>query len=230
MARPTAADYWHDSDTPAVCLVALLIDGHGTEAFEWAPRTIRDEIAHENNGTEIAPRNLDRLMAMIVAMTRPHEFYTSAAGFHSLSQAIAGTWFEPHVAHEPVLEDVLWAVIETHICDAPDDKEERFSPEVIRYVNMIARNEGYRRLPPIVTAYGIPKDPSVWNQIEANDYSSDEDLGPAVTAAADDREKDLSLDIVDRVHDLAQRMRTLPFRHKGPERAARILLNSTGRR
>jgi hypothetical protein len=63
--------------------------GEATHCLNWVPQTWRDEV-YQDAGVPIHPRNLDRLMAAGVLLTRPHEFYASEAGFVDLVEGLAG--------------------------------------------------------------------------------------------------------------------------------------------
>lgn len=201
-----AASVFADPDAYATCLLAVGIDRFGADCLNWAPQTWSHECLAEF-GVELPSRNLDRIAGACVVLTSPDEFYRSAAGFNDVAQAIAGDWFDPDVWHPPTTAECLWAAVEAYMLDPPDadDREPRFSAEIVAYVNAIAREEGFRSLPKEFAAFGIPDDPNS----PPPDYTADPVLFAASESGAQGKAEDLSGWLSDRVRDLADRLRQL---------------------
>lgn len=224
-----AAAVWSDPDTYAACLLALGLDryrpkrGEGPEhsPVHWLPQTWNEEV-RDDCGVDVHPRNRDRLAAACLLLQNPHEFYDTSKGFSAIASGMAAVWFEPDVWHPPTAEEALWALIESHLIHPPED-DEKFSAEVVRYVNMIVKREGFRHMPPAFAAFGIPTDAGVWRGGPALDYSAEPDLALAVEQAAADRERDLDLDVADRLRDLAQRIGRLPVAGDKSETVTELL-------
>jgi hypothetical protein len=224
MIDPAAARVWSDPDTFATCLVALALDRFGSDRpdespLHWTVPTWVDEI-RDTSGADLAPRNLDRLMAARQLLVEPDSFRTSEPFFCDVIGGIAADWFRPLVWHPTSVEETLWGLIEATLIDPPEGDTPPFSPEIVRYVNALARREGFRRLPDAFPEFGIPSDPSVWSRGPDIDYSGDPDLAPAVEEAADDRFLNLDLDTADKLRDLAARLAALPVSGDGRAVAA----------
>lgn len=203
-----AARVWADPDAAAVCLVALGLDRYGTECLRWLPETWAAEI-EADCGVPPHPRALSRLLAGCLVMTSPDEFYRTPEGFTDLVEALAGVWFDPAVARPPSTAEVLLATLEAYLLDPPDESPP-FSPEVNRYACLVAKNDGFPKLPDALRSFGFTPDPTV----EADyDYAEDPDLFAAVAAAVEDREADLSAVAREYFSDLASQVDNLPLRH-----------------
>lgn len=209
-----AARIWGDPESPAVCLLTLGIDRYPeTEAghllcLNWMPSTWRDEILHDT-GAPPAQRCLDRLGAALGLLNNPDEFYRSVPGFRDVCSGLASDWFDSSVDHHLTTDEIARGLIEAHMIHPPDEQlGEQFSPGVRRYVNVLARYEGFSRLPDIFKSFGIRADPGVdWG----HDLSSDEELSSLATAGDDDRQQELTDSIASWMLDLADRLERLPL-------------------
>ena len=212
-----AAKTWTDPDAFGSVLLALGLDRYGVPGgpadespVHWSKDTWIEEVRTDTMVT-LPERSVDRLMAACAAVARPDQFYGSEKGFNDVAVALAGTWFDPTVWHPPTVDEALWTVIEVHLMDPPDE-ESSFGPQVIRYINMLCHDHGFRALPRAFQAFGVPKDPAVWARHDAVDYSPDPDVNLAVEAAASQREADLDLDTADRLRLLADQIERLPLK------------------
>lgn len=214
-----AAAVWGDPDTYATCLLALGLDRYGrklddpTESpIHWTEATWVQEVM-DDTGVELPRRNLDRIQAACLLMTRPHEFYGDPRGFGDVVLSLSAAYFEPGVWHPPTVEETLWGVIESYLLDPPEDDSVRFDPSVVGYVNYIAMNEGFRTMPDAFGLFGVPTDPEVWRHAGGIDYSEDPSTNLVVVEAAAARDRDLAVDTAERLRDLAARLKVLPVEH-----------------
>lgn len=205
-----AAEVWADEDTPAVCLLTLGLDRYGVAAVNWAPQTWAQEI-RDDAGVDLPRRNADRLAAACVLLVHPHDFYRSAATFTDIICGLAAEWFDTNMWHPPTAHECAWGVIESHLLHPPE-KGEEFSPEVVRYVNMLVRNDGFRTLPRVFRTFGVAEDHSL---PPPNDYSADPEMDAVVSGGASGLEKDLSKWVMDKLTDLADRLMVLPLNRRG---------------
>lgn len=201
-----AAKVWADADSPAVCLLTLGVDRYGAAAINWTPQTWVQEIK-DDTGVDLPPRNLDKLSAACVLLVHPHEFYRSPATFTDIVVGLAAEWFDTHVWHPPTAHECAWGLIEAHLLSPPDGGE-KFSPEIVRYVHMLTREDGFPRLPGVFRTFGIGDDPEL---PPPHDYSADPDMAAVVAGGIEDRERDLSEWVATKLHDLASRLLDLPL-------------------
>ncbi len=153
-------------------------------------------------------------MGGCVLLTRPHEFYRSAPGFCDLAGAIAGDGFDHHVWHPPTTAECAWAVVEARLIDPPDRGDPGFSPEVTRLINMIAKEDGFSRLPGVFRSFGVRPDPGV-------EWPTPNPEFPDVDG---DHEADLHAAIRANLEDLATRVAALPLTKSDPRAVAAELL------
>ena len=221
-----AAQVYLDQDTFTTCLLTLVLDRYGPELMSWAPQTIVDEI-EADTGVELPTRNLDRLMGGIVLLTRPDEYYGSAAGFTDITSAIAGEWFEPNVWHPPTTEECLWSVVESYLLDPPEDNEHpRFSNEVTRYVNRIVREDGYPQLPQEFISFGLNVDRSL---PDLETYDDDPQLAQIALAGQQGRADDIRDWLAGHFWELAHRIANLPITSAHQDEVINALLSAAAK-
>ena len=201
-----AAKVWADPDSPAVCLLALGVDRYRAQAINWTPQTWVQEIK-DDTGVDLPARSLDRLSAACVLLVHPHEFYRSPATFTDIVIGLAAEWFDTHTWHPPTAHECAWGLIEAHLIHPPENGE-TFSPEIVRYVHMLTRNDGFPQLPRVFGTFGIGEDDDL---PQAHDYTDDPDMAAVVAGGIDGREKDLSEWVATKLHDLSARLLDLPL-------------------
>lgn len=205
-----ATQVWADPDSPAVCLLTLGVDRYGAEAINWAPPTWAQEIA-DDTGVALPQRNADRIGAACLLLAHPHEFYRSAASFTDVVTGLAAEWFDTSVWHPPTAHECAWGLVEAHLLSPPENGE-RFSEEIVRYVNMLVREDGFHTVPSVFRTFGIPEDHSL---PPPHDYSGDPEIAAVVEGGRAGREKDLSDWLGTKLHELAARLMDLPLNNKG---------------
>jgi hypothetical protein len=208
-----AAKVWSDVDAPAVCLLALGVDRYGVGAVNWTPETWAHEIK-DDAGVALPQRNSDKLSAACVMLVHAHEFRRSPATFNDVVCGLAAEWFDTGVWHPPTAQECAWGLVEAHLLNPPD-KGEEFSPEVVRYVNMLVRNDGFKSLPRVFRTFGIPEDASL---PPPHDYSGDPDLAAADAEGTQALEQDLGSWLAEKMGDLAERLLVLPLHNPGDVR------------
>lgn len=210
-----AGRVWGDPESPAVCLLALAIDRHWETdgqgrllCMNWLPQTWHQEIV-QDTGSEPHPRCLDRLGAALALCNNPDEYYHSVPGFRDICSGLASDWFDSRVDQHLTTDELLRGLVEAHMIHPPHETE-KFSPQVVRYVNMVARHDGFSKLPEPIKSFGIPADPGVdWG----SDLSGDEELFDLAAGAEEDRQQDLMDSLSSFLLDLADRLARLPLKH-----------------
>ena len=218
-----AAPIWADPDEPGVCLLTLGLDRYGVGALNWHPDTWAQELT-DDCGAPPSWRALHRLLAACALYTNPDEFYASAAGFCDLARALAADWFDTAVFDPPSAEECARAVVEAHLI-APPLKGQAFSPEVVRLVHLVCRDEGLPELPAVFRSFGVGDDHGL---PPPHDYESDPDLAAAAAAGTADREADLAAAVSEFLRDVAARLARLPLRGADPRPVAAELLARAG--
>lgn len=206
-----ATSVWVDPETPALCLIALGVDRWGVDCLNWLPGTWRDEVRDEF-AAPLALRNLDRIGAAQALLTSPDEYYQTASGFNDIVQGIAAEWFDSDVWHPPTAAECAWGVLEAYLIDPPGS-DDRFSPEVNRYVEMICRQDGFAELPPVFRSFGFRPDASLPS---SETYDSDPALAAAAEAGQQDASESLRTFLGDKLYDLAARLSVIPFSRFDP--------------
>jgi hypothetical protein len=213
-----AALIWADPDTPALCLLTLGVDRNPeTEpsgdskrvlCLNWGLDTWVDELTAEN-GSKPHPVAVARLGAALGLLSNPDDFYCSVAGFHDVVEGLSGDWFDT-ATNNPTNTDEIARTLAEAFLISPPEPDEKFSPSVVRYVNMVARNDGFDKLPNSITAFGITQDQGVdWGP----DLSGDPDLAAVAVSGAEDRGNELAASLRDYLLELADKLDRLPLRH-----------------
>lgn len=205
-----AAAVWADDDTPAICLLTLGVDRYGASAINWTPLTWTQEIA-DDTGVELPVRNSNRLGAACTLLMHPHEFYRSAASFTDIITGLAAEWFDTSTWHPPTAHECAWGLVEGRLL-APPENGDRFSPEIVRYVNLLVREDGFHTLPSVFQTLGISEDTAL---PPPHDYSGDPEIAAVVEGGKAGRERDLSDWLATKLHELASRLLDLPLNNKG---------------
>lgn len=131
-------------------LLVYLIDRYGTEALEWHPKTLRDELS-QSIGATLPKYALDRLMAAIAVVTS-NFFYKSLPRFLTLANVLAGDDFDPSVVDLVDVDDAAWAVTEAVMLAPPEEGEPAptFDQEIKGYLERKLLQEGFVRPPEVL--------------------------------------------------------------------------------
>lgn len=150
------AGWWRNPGAYATTLLALLMDRYGTEVFDWDPRTIDQQI-YDDSGVKIPPRNFDKVMALITALTTDL-FYTSIETFTSVANALVGEGSDFEVWDPITAEDAAWAITEVSISDSPPIRG-LFSDDVRSYLGVLLSMEGIVTPPDVLSVAVLPPMP-----------------------------------------------------------------------
>lgn len=166
-----------DEEATATTLLAILLDRFGTDVMSWDPATVELELQDEFGVKAISTTNLDKINALITALTT-NLFYVSVEAFHYITNALNGSspafgQFDPVTA-----EEAAWAITEVRMNDVPeqggDPAESEFSHEVRTYQGVILSDEGLDPFGPLESAempygYGsldnVADDPIIYSAV-----------------------------------------------------------------
>jgi hypothetical protein len=140
-----------DETTPCTALLAVIIDNYGTEAFDWEPATLKQQIKSDFN-VELPQGNMDKIMSGITILTT-NLFYVSTESFMAVANALNDDATDFYAYNPVTAAEAAWAITEAFLLDPPDKKEDpsgRFSPEVKRLLGVILIQEGLQDNPPDV--------------------------------------------------------------------------------
>jgi hypothetical protein len=136
-------------DVYATTVLTYLIDQLGTEALEWHPETIRQEL-EDAAGFSVPKHTFDRLMAGI-SLLASNYFWDSLPKFIQLTNILAGDDFDPRSFDPPDADEMAWAITEAMLLDPPDSEGSNpFSEEIRAYVGKKLGDEGFIRPPDIL--------------------------------------------------------------------------------
>ena len=152
------SEVFHNPEAYATELLAIVVSNFSTEAFEWDPQTLSDEV-YNQHGMNVPAVNLDKIHGLITALTTdmfyqdPVVFWQSTLAF-SNEPADFQTLGEP-----PTAEQCAWAVAEVGLNDPPekDQQQPQFSGEVATLVGKVLHLEGFIRGPKPLSFAKIPE-------------------------------------------------------------------------
>ena len=94
---------------------------------------------------------------------------------------------------------------------------------MVRLINWVFKDAGYKRLPTHLRSFGIPHDPGInWGA----DLSEDPDLAMDAMAGADRSEEDFNTYMTDKVNELADYPDRLPLRKLDAKKLAEEMRSS----
>lgn len=173
LAQDDTRRWWMNPNSFGTVLLALALDRWGTDAMSFEPETIRLEL-REAFGQDIPQINMDKLMAMIAALTT-NLFYVSVETFSHVCDALSHHEPNFQVMEPPEPEELAWGVAEITLNDGTQGIKEKgplqYSHEVRRFIGISLKQYGIRQPPPILSLAEMDESPN---------YMSDD---PAMVAA-----------------------------------------------
>lgn len=155
-ARDIIRKTLQDEDSFATCIVAIILDNYGAEAFTWEVESIVHELETDFQA-KIPPVNIDKMMALIVAMTT-NQFNVSWEVFSQTCRALDGTEADFSTFEPLDPEELIWGVAEVAMnvppSDDPDDTD--FSHEVAQYAGLVLYENGVFDPPKILSWVELP--------------------------------------------------------------------------
>lgn len=197
-----------DESSYMTTLLAILIDTYGTEALEWHPETIRQQLEADYN-LSLPQFAHDRIMAGVTLLTTDL-FYKSASRFVDLCNVIAGAEFDPNVFDPADPYECAWAVTEALLLAPPeDDDDEPFDDEIRRYLGFVLRDEGFVK-PPDVLQIALDAD---FSDKVRYDFSDDPEMFQGVYETQASKTDEVTTMIRGNLEELIQQLEDLPLRN-----------------
>jgi len=215
LAKAALANEWTSPDSSATVLLAVAIDVLSPECLHWEPETIREQLESEL-GIKILQREMDRFLALRAALISDMA-YQDVLVFHHTMNALNGSRII-FSAWDPVdLDELTWGLYELMLNDKPESDDawkQRFSPDVRRYIGVIANDGHYApgSLPIIIQTLADfgPVVP------DSTEFADD----PVIYGEAHGRSVEESRDADDYAHArlqaTLQALKTLPFATRSP--------------
>lgn len=195
---------WTNPGAFATTLLVLFVDAYDTDAFQWHPETINNEI-NDDFTIELPRPNLDRLMVAISLITTD-SFYRSVVDFidwcNVLNGDTIGNAWEMADASE-----IAWGVTEALLIEPPEE-DDPFSPEIIGYINAVLRREGIVN-PPDVLKLGV-LDSGVVTGLPG-EFSDDPEMFAAIYEFENAKTAAINSYIKDQLQTLAEQLEALPL-------------------
>lgn len=211
---------WISPDTFATTLLLLAVDTYGTEMLSWSPVTIRQEI-EEDFGVKLPPANFDRLMAAILHITQPENFYKLLPDFNELCNVFSGDLASPDVISPSSAEDIAWGITEAVLLWPPDEEdEEPFSEEIIGFIAATLNQEGILVPPDILRLAGV--DHELISKIRM-DFSDDPTLFNGIWDMEKQKTEDINDVVSARLQNLVKQIKELQLENGDALKAAELL-------
>lgn len=147
---------FHDKETPATVLHAILLDVFETaEYVTWDPETVGLEYtATFNSPWEKVPMvNKQKIMFLCSAILAGNNFFRSLSTFIPTCNVLNNTRARLDIFDPATMEEMAWAVTEVYLLG----EEEEFGYDIQDYVGAQATIEGFKKLPKILKWGTKPK-------------------------------------------------------------------------
>lgn len=194
-----------DPTTYALTLILIVLDRYGTEALEWAPGTVADEL-----DSDLQVRLPELLVAKIsVANTllTTDRFFWDLGTFNTVCNVLSDSLPTPGVVMLPDAAEIGWGITEGLLI-YPPDQDEPFSVEIRKYIGHVCQHEGLLD-PPDVLGIGIAPRPRV-------DHSLAPDIHQSVAAAAKSRQQAIATMIRENLQQLLVQLSGVPLENGDP--------------
>jgi hypothetical protein len=146
MTKYKPKEYFERPETFATSLLLLILDQYGTEPFDWDPQTLQLELEGDF-GVKIPPKNIDKLHALITALTTD-QFYRDPMIFGHICDALNNqpVGFEYIPCPQP--EEMAWGITEVSLIEG--DTRGSFSSDVRRYIAVVLETFGMYHPPDVL--------------------------------------------------------------------------------
>lgn len=156
-----------DPSTPATCLLILCLDEWGTDMFQWEPQTLISAV-RSTWGAKIPADNRDKIWALVTHITTDF-LYSNLEAFIHICNALSGRGADFEQFDPADVDEICWGITETQLI-APMDKDERFSDEIVTYMESRLEYEGFQRVPPMLKKFvKMPERDDELNQVLTSD-------------------------------------------------------------
>lgn len=131
-------------------LLTLLIDQYGVDGLSWTYQTIKEQLEEDLGVQNIPKSTMDKIMAGVGVLTTDY-FFSDPRRFIELANILAGDDFDPTTFDPADVAECAWAVTEVYLLDPWEPEEDPFSPEVKAYVGAVIDEEGFVKVPKILS-------------------------------------------------------------------------------
>ena len=212
LKKSEVAKWWADRSTFATSLLALLIDEYGTESFQWDPETVRLQI-ESDYGVKLSQVNMDKLMAMITALTT-NLFYTSAEAFTQVSNALNDSEADFENWDPPTAAEAAWAITEITLNDPPKRREgfaDQFSSDVRKYLGVILAQEGILHPPDVLQIAELDEQ---GNKNADETFADDPEMFAGFNKLSQTKSSEITGYVRSRVSQLLKQLDELPLQNR----------------
>ena len=141
-----------DSEAFASTLFLICADEFGLEFIDWEPETIEAEI---NQAWKVRPPriNKDKIMALTTFLGTD-AFYRNLEGFLPICHALNNVHPNFQVFEPATVNEIAWALVETHLLEPPDEKAgDKFDVEITSYMRLQLQQESFTKAPKILAPF-----------------------------------------------------------------------------
>lgn len=203
-----------NEDTFATTLLAICLDGYGTECFTWDPETLWSNL-QDDFDAKIPRVNCDKIQALITCYTT-NMFQVSVETFSQICNVLSGAEADFRVWDMVTPEEAIWGIYEvslnTGIGLPEGEKPPEFSHEVRRYLGVILKREGISSPPDVLRLAEMDE-----GLVDAAQWADEPDLFNAVHDKQNKEEAELLNFLGSRLIELIQELGALPFVQRGNE-------------
>jgi hypothetical protein len=199
------ADILKDPEVFATSALSIMFDEFGAECTDWDPDSLGMEIRNAFN-VDASDELLDRLIAGMALLTS-NSFFVDVTAFtatcNSLNRGVVMTdsWVPAD------LDDVLWGVTEARFLLGEDYDEEGYSHSVKRYVGVLLKQEGIKKIPSVLAFAEIDDD-----MLEVYDAYEGDAIMEQTFWDSQQKERDtLESDNIALMENYMDQIRTLPL-------------------
>lgn len=215
---------WTGRGSFATVLLVLLVDNYGTDAFKWAPETIRMEI-EDDYGLKLPQPNFDRLMTAIALLTSD-DFYRSLPDFIHFCNILSGDAYDPRHWDPADAMEVAWGITEAMIIDPPSN-DEPFDEEIRAYIGKVLDDEGIMS-PPDILKLGLRDVSDLTDQVQA-EFTDDPTMFAAIYQFEQGKTEDINEGIKRNLSHMAKQLEALPLRAGDARGVVMQMLRTLGR-
>jgi len=207
--KPLAA-YAVDEDMTATALLAIVLDLYGTEALEWLPSTLVQEIETDLR-IDLPQININRINAAIALMTTDSFYRDPLAFIHTCHMLWADT--APPDADDqspPSPIATAWGVFEASLLDPENSR--KYSEDVKGTIGVILQQVGIRKPPKVLVDVTTMPDSGVTQP--PTEIGSDPTIVQAMFNRMTRDAADLDNTVAMRFKDLMNQLHYLPIKSR----------------
>lgn len=199
-------------DTFGTVLLAILLDEYGPEAFDWEPAALSMQLRDDFH-TKIPEVNIDKLWAMIVAVTT-NQFFVNNEIFLNTCKSLGGDEADFAMFRPVTPIELAWGVTEVLLNNPPDPKlgNTQFSDEIENMVGLLLAEQGVLVAPKVLQFAAYPTNNPAYDPETM--FSDDEPMLRAVIANQKEQTDSVDAHVKERMHALKAQLDALPLRNR----------------